>query len=160
MDTAAHHIAQSVTGVSTPRWMNEEHILLADMVRKFLAAELIPNANEWAKQGVVPKEFWRQAGKLGLLGTSISEEYGGSGGDYGYDLVVLREQCRAGDVGWGISVHSIVIHYVLNFGTDEQKQRWLPKLSSGELIGAIAMSEPDAGSDLQRVRTTATLDVD
>ncbi|MGE4635368.1 MAG: acyl-CoA dehydrogenase family protein [Arenicellales bacterium] len=160
MDTAADHIAQSVTGLSTPRWMSEEHVLLADMVRKFLAAELVPNANEWAKQGVVPKEFWRQAGELGLLGTSIPEEYGGSGGDYGYDLVVLHEQGRAGDVGWGISVHSIVIHYVLNCGTDQQKQRWLPKLSSGKLIGAIAMSEPGTGSDLQGVRTTATLDGD
>lgn len=84
----------------------------------------------------------------------------GSGGDYGHDLVVLQEQARAGDSGWGAIVHSIVVHYVLNCATEEQKQRWLPKLASGEYVGAIAMSEPDAGSDLQALRTAAVRDGD
>lgn len=95
-----------------------------------------------------------------MLGASIPEEFGGSGGDYGHDLVVLLEQARADDTGWGAIVHSIVVHYVLNCATEEQKQRWLPKLASGEYVGAIAMSEPGAGSDLQALRTAAVRDGD
>ena len=142
------------------RWMNDEHVLLADMVRKFFAAELTPNMEAWSKEGVVPKSFWRKAGELGLTGAAVPEEYGGAGGNYGHDLLIIREQGLIGDSGWGIGVHSIIVHYILNRGNEEQKLRWLPKLASGELIGAIAMSEPSAGSDLQGIRTTAIRDGD
>ncbi|MDJ0653108.1 MAG: acyl-CoA dehydrogenase family protein [Xanthomonadales bacterium] len=141
-------------------WMSEEHAQLADMVERFFAAELVPNMDRWRRQGYVDREFWNQCGELGLLGASMPEEYGGSGGDYGHDMVIFLEQARVGDAGWGFGVHNIVARYILNFGTDEQKQRWLPKLISGELVGAIAMTEPSAGSDLQSIRTTALADGD
>lgn len=160
MATAADTLGTDTGAANTPRWMSEEHVLLADMVRKFLAAELVPNMEQWEKDGIVPRDFWLKAAGLGLLGPSIPEQYGGAGGDYGYDCVILYEQGRAGDVGWGITVHSIIVHYVLNRGTEEQQARWLPKLASGELIGAIAMSEPAAGSDLKGIRTTAVRDGD
>ena len=139
-------------------WMTDEHVMLADTVRRFVADELAPNAEQWDKDGIVPRDFWDQAGELGLLGAAIPTQYGGSGGDYGSDFVIAYEQARVGDVGWGYGVHSIVIHYILNCATEEQKQRWLPKLASGEFIAAIAMSEPGAGSDLQGIKTTAVRD--
>jgi acyl-CoA dehydrogenase len=141
-------------------WMNEEHIQLADMVRRFYTAELAPHIERWREQGVVDRDFWLKAGELGLLGASMPEEYGGSGGDHGHDLVILLEHARTGDTSWGAGVHSIVSHYVLNCGSEEQKRRWLPRLISGELVGAIAMTEPGAGSDLQGIRTTAEADGD
>ncbi len=140
---------------SNAPWMSEDHIQLADMTRRFFAAEMTPNIQRWCKQGVVDRKFWLKAGELGLLGASMPELYGGSGGDFGYDFVIFIEQARTGDSGWGIGVHSIVSHYIVNCGTEEQKERWLPKLISGEMVGAIAMTEPGAGSDLQGIRTTA-----
>lgn len=144
----------------TPGWMTEEYGQLQDMTRRFFAEELIPNIDKYCKQRIVDREFWHKAGALGLLGASVPEEYGGSGGDHGHDIVIFQEQGRAGDTSWGGSVHSIVTHYLLNFGNEAQKSKWLPKMVTGEYVGAIAMSEPGAGSDLQAVRTSAVKDGD
>ncbi|MFC8128265.1 acyl-CoA dehydrogenase family protein [Streptomyces sp. NPDC057302] len=130
--------------------------LLRETTRKFLAAQVTPDADQ-----LVDREVWRKAGELGLLCCSIPEEYGGGGADFDADLAVFEEQARAGDTGWGNFVHSgIVAHYLLAYGTEEQKQRWLPGLASGELVGAIAMTEPGAGSDLRGIRTKAVRDGD
>lgn len=139
-------------------WMEEEHVLLQESARKFFEAELIPNEERWLSQGVIDRAFWNAAGNAGLLGASIPEEYGGIGGTYAHEAVITLEQSRAGNVGWGFPVHSICTHYIQAFGTDEQKQRWLPGLATGEWIPAIAMSEPGAGSDLQAITTSAIKD--
>jgi len=139
-------------------WMTEEHAQLQAMTRRFFDAELVPNIDRWCKQGLVDRDFWLQGGELGLLGASVPEQYGGSGGDHGHDMVIFTEQGRSGDANWGGSVHSIVTHYLLNFASEEQKGKWLPKMVTGEFIGAIAMTEPGAGSDLKAIRTTAVKD--
>ncbi|MEM7404581.1 MAG: acyl-CoA dehydrogenase family protein [Pseudomonadota bacterium] len=144
----------------TSQWMSEEHLLLRDSVRKFLGQELVPNIERWRKAGVVDQAFWEKAGEAGLLAASIPESYGGAGGSNALDAVIMYEQALTGDTAWGFSVHNIVTHYVVGCGTDEQKARWLPKLASGEWVGAIAMSEPGTGSDLQAVRTNARIDGD
>ncbi|HUF96803.1 MAG TPA: acyl-CoA dehydrogenase family protein [Ilumatobacter sp.] len=132
---------------------------VSDLARSFVEREVIPKRERWEAQHYVDREVWRAAGALGLLCCGIPEEYGGGGGTVAHDLAVVEAQARLGDVGWGVMVHSgIVSHYVLAYGTEEQKHRWLPKLASGEWIGAIAMTEPGAGSDLQGVRSTARLD--
>jgi len=136
-------------------WVCEEHLQLQDMARGFFDAELAPNIARWCKQGAVDRDFWCKAGELGLLGASVPEQFGGSGGDHGHDMVIFREQGRSGDANWGLSVHSIVTHYLVNFASQDQKQRWLPKMVTGEFVGAIAMTEPGAGSDLKAIRTTA-----
>ena len=142
-------------------WMTEEMEQLADLARTFLAKELVPNQGRWAAQHCVDREFWRKAGDAGLLCISIPEQYGGGGGTFAHEAVIIAEQAMVADDAWSNSVHSaIVAHYLLAFGTEEQKKRWLPGMASGELIGAIAMTEPDAGSDLQRVRTRAVRDGD
>jgi alkylation response protein AidB-like acyl-CoA dehydrogenase len=140
------------------QWMGEDQRVFGASVRKFLELEYEPNRADWTKAGQVPHDFWEKAGALGILGASVPEEYGGSGLSRTFDLVTFLEQARIGDMGWGISVHSIVIHYVAGFGTEEQKRRWLPKLSSGEWVGAIAMTEPGTGSDLKAVKTIARPD--
>ncbi|WP_206019480.1 acyl-CoA dehydrogenase family protein [Pseudomaricurvus alkylphenolicus] len=138
--------------------MTEEYCHLQDMARRFFAEELTPNIDHWCDQGFVDRSFWLKAGELGLLGASVPVEYGGSGGDHGHDTVIFLEQGRAADSSWGASIHSIVTHYIVNFGSVEQKRKWLPKMVSGEHVGAIAMTEPGAGSDLQSIRTTAIKD--
>ncbi|GAA4261091.1 acyl-CoA dehydrogenase family protein [Dietzia aurantiaca] len=142
-------------------WMTEDLDALRAHTRAFLEKETVPNLERWAEQGAVDREFWNKAGDAGLLCISIPEEYGGGGGTFAHEAVIAEEQTRALDDGWGNSVHStIVAHYILQYGTEEQKQRWLPKLATGEMVGAIAMTEPGAGSDLQALRTTATRDGD
>ena len=142
-------------------WMTGEMDQLADLARAFLAKEMVPNEERWAAQHSVDREFWRKAGDAGLLCISIPEQYGGGGGTFAHEAVILAEQARVADDAWLNLVHSpIVAHYLLAFGTEEQKRRWLPGMASGEQIGAIAMTEPDAGSDLQRVRTRAVRDGD
>lgn len=142
-------------------WMTEELEDLRKLTRTFLAKELVPHQERFAEQHMVDRDFWRKAGDAGLLCISIPQEYGGGGGTFEHESVIAIEQALVGDDGWANGVHStIVAHYINAFGSEEQKQRWLPGMASGELVGAIAMTEPTTGSDLQRVRTRAVRDGD
>lgn len=132
-----------------------------DSVRKFLEKEAAPFHEQWEKDGQVSRELWSKAGEMGFLCPTAPEEYGGLGCDFRYSAVVMEEVAFQGLTGIGWSLHSdIVMPYVLNWGTEEQKQHYIPKLISGEMVGAIAMTEPGAGSDLQGVKTTAIKDGD
>jgi len=142
----------------TSVWAQEEHGLFADSVGRFYDDELVLNIDRWVDQGMVDRAFWTRAGEAGIMGGAIAEELGGSGGGIGFDAVTVYEQGARGDSGWGFSIQSIVMHYLVSFATEEQKARWLPKLVSGEMVAAIAMTEPGTGSDLQAVRTTAEKD--
>lgn len=140
----------------TPRWMNDELQMLRDATKRFCEKEFIPHTERWNKQGYVDREAWQKAGEAGLLCASIPEEYGGGGGDFRHEMVISEELDHADVAAIGIGVHSgIVAHYILAYGTEEQKQKWLPKMASGEMIAAIAMTEPGTGSDLQAVKTSA-----
>jgi alkylation response protein AidB-like acyl-CoA dehydrogenase len=136
---------------------DEEHLLFRDTVREFMAREVVPHHAQWEKDGIVPREVWKKAGELGMFGFSVPEEYGGAGvTDFRYNTVIVEEIMRHGATGLGFSLHNDVMGpYVVDLTNDEQKQRWLPGFAAGELITAIAMSEPGAGSDLQGIRTTA-----
>jgi acyl-CoA dehydrogenase len=138
-----------------------DHDMFRDSARRFIAKEITPFHNEWEKVGVVPRELWRQAGEAGLLCTNVPEEYGGPGADFLYNVVLAEELGRAGATGPGFMVHSdMVATYILTFGTAEQKKKWLPGMVSGELIGALGLTEPDCGSDLKELRTRAVRDGD
>ncbi|GAA4945413.1 acyl-CoA dehydrogenase family protein [Actinoplanes utahensis] len=142
-------------------WRKPEHDDLAELARTFFTKEVLPHAERLERQGHPDRAHYRRAGELGLLGLSIPEEYGGGGGDFTHEAVLLHEQTLAGEGSLGIAVHSgIVTGYLNEYGTEEQKRRWLPGLVGGELIGAIAMTEPDGGSDLQSIRTKAVRDGD
>jgi acyl-CoA dehydrogenase len=142
-------------------WMTEDLDDLQRLAQTFLTKESVPHHQRWAKQHMVDRDFWRAAGRAGLLCLSIPEEYGGGGGTFAHEAVVASEQAKVADDAWANQVHStIVAHYVLAFGTEEQKQRWLPGMASGDIVGAIAMTEPTTGSDLQSVRTRARRDGD
>jgi alkylation response protein AidB-like acyl-CoA dehydrogenase len=134
-----------------------EHEDFRKSARTFYEREVLPHHDEWEKDGIVPRELWLQAGEAGLLCFDVPEEYGGPGvDDFRYNVILSEEQTRAGVSGPGFSVHTdIIVPYLSSLGTDEQKQRWLPGTVSGEIITAIAMTEPGAGSDLQGIRTTA-----
>ncbi|MEO0596576.1 MAG: acyl-CoA dehydrogenase family protein [Chloroflexota bacterium] len=138
----------------------DEHNMFRDAFRKFVEQEVAPHHEEWEKEGIVPRELWQKAGEYGFLGMDVPEEYGGGGvEDFRYNTIVTEELIRVGASGPGFSLHNdIVIPYILEYGTEEQKQRWLPKMVSGEVITAIAMTEPGTGSDLASVRTTAIRD--
>jgi acyl-CoA dehydrogenase len=139
-----------------PAWMTEDLVLLEDQARRFMLAEFVPNLDKWHDEHMYPREVWTKAGQAGLLCAAMPEEYGGAGGTFAHEAVINREYSLAGFDPFGAPLHSgIVAPYILHYGTEEQKKRWLPKLATGELIGAIAMSEPGTGSDLQGVRTTA-----
>jgi acyl-CoA dehydrogenase len=143
-----------------PPWMDEDLSIFRDSVIRFVDAEMVPNDAQWRAQQHVGKEIWRKAGEMGLLCTDIPTEYGGIGGDFRHETVIYEETSRRGISGFGQGVHSICAHYLLNHGTEQQKLRLLPRMASGELIGAIGMSEPGAGSDLQGLRTRAVRDGD
>jgi acyl-CoA dehydrogenase len=136
-------------------WMNEELAMWRETAIRFIEKEMAPADEEARKRGHVGHALWRKAGELGLLCSDIPEEYGGGGGDFRHEAVFYEEMARRSLNGMNSSVHSIVAHYLLNHGTEEQKRRYLPRMASGELVGAIAMTEPGAGSDLQGVRTRA-----
>src|SRR6478609_8885362 len=142
--------------VPRPAWMSEDLVLLEEQARRFLASELVPHVDKWTEDGMMERSAWDKLGQAGLLCAGIPEEYGGAGGTFAHETVINREFALAGLDSIGAPLHSgIVAPYILNYGTEEQKKKWLPKLATGELIGAIAMSEPGTGSDLQGVRTTA-----
>ncbi len=149
----------SVLGLARPHWMNEELDMVAETASRFFAEECVPHYERFEEQGKFDREVWEKAGAMGLLGAEVPEAYGGIGGTFAHDAVIALEATRAGVDGWGGPLHNaIVIPYILHYGSEEQKQRWLPKLVSGEYISAIAMTEPGAGSDLQGVRTHARRD--
>ncbi len=133
----------------------EDHEQFRTAARRFFEKEIVPHHAQWERDGIVPKEVWRKAGQEGLLNPMLPEPYGG-GGDFGHAAVLLEEIARTGASGLGFPLHSdIVAPYINAYGNKEQKDRWLPRMASGDLIGAIAMTEPGAGSDLKSVRTTA-----
>jgi alkylation response protein AidB-like acyl-CoA dehydrogenase len=138
---------------------NEEHQMFRDSFRHFVEKEVVPYNEQWEKEGLIPREIWLRAGQQGFLGYNVPEEYGGSGvDDYRYSAIIAEEFARAGamSAGAGIGLHNdIVLPYLLAYATDEQKRRWLPQMCTGERISAIAMTEPDTGSDLAAIRTTA-----
>jgi acyl-CoA dehydrogenase len=137
-------------------WMTDEHRALQDSVARYIAERWVPRAAEFRAAGRMGPEVWREAGANGLLCVSTPEAYGGGGGDFGHEAVILLEQARANLSGWGGGLHSaIVAPYLLHYGLEEQKRRWLPKMCTGEFITAIAMTEPGTGSDLQGVRSSA-----
>ena len=136
-------------------WMNDELAIYRDTVVRFVESEMVPHDARWREEHNVGAEIWRKAGELGLLCADIPSEYGGAGGDFRHEVILYEELGRRGLSGFGQGVHSIAAHYLLNHGTEEQKRRYLPRLARGELIGAIGMTEPGAGSDLQGIRTRA-----
>ncbi|MFD0783452.1 acyl-CoA dehydrogenase family protein [Micromonospora azadirachtae] len=142
-------------------WRTPEHDDLAELARAFFTREVLPHTERLIAQGHPDREHYRRAGELGLLGLSVPEQYGGGGGDFTHEAVLLQEQTYTGEASLGLAVHSgIVTGYLVAYGSEEQKRRWLPGLCSGELVGAIAMTEPDGGSDLQALRTRAVPDGD
>lgn len=137
-------------------WMDEELQIMRDSVARFLQKEFVPHMEKWEKQGFVDRDAWLKAGAAGLLCASIPAEYGGGGGNFKHEMVLVEELSYANITGFGNGVHSgIVAHYVNSYGSEEQKQKWLPRMASGEIVSAIAMTEPGTGSDLQAVATTA-----
>jgi acyl-CoA dehydrogenase len=136
-------------------WMSDDLTMYREAVARFVDAEMVPQDAHWREQHNVGREIWRKAGALGFLCSDIPAQYGGAGGDFRHEVVLYEELARRGLTGFGQGVHSIAAHYLLNHGTEAQKQRYLPRLATGELIGAIAMTEPAAGSDLQGIRTRA-----
>ncbi|VVQ15591.1 acyl-CoA dehydrogenase family protein [Pseudomonas fluorescens] len=142
---------------------DEQHVLFQDSVRRFIATEVAPHFNRWEEDGIVSRDFWRAAGAAGLLCPQVPEELGGAGVGFTYNAIVNEEFTRAGFIGPqnDLSVHSdVCLGYILHYGNDEQKRRWLPRMVSGETVCAIAMSEPGTGSDLQGVKTRAVLQGD
>ena len=145
-----------------PRTLFEaEHEEFRRHVRRFFETDIAPHHEHWEDQGVIDRRVWNRAGELGFLCCAIPEEYGGAGGTRLHSVILMEEQMRIGASGVGWPLHSdIVANYLLNFGTEQQKTYWLPRMASGETIGAIAMTEPGTGSDLQGIKATATEDGD
>ncbi|MCS7085495.1 MAG: acyl-CoA dehydrogenase family protein, partial [Bacteroidia bacterium] len=140
---------------------NDEHRLFRETAAKFFETEVAPFHDRWEAQGHVPRELWRKAGEMGLLCLTIPQEYGGAGVDFVYSVIMMEEQAKTYASGVGFALHSdIVAPYILHYGSEEQKRKYLPRMASGEIITAIAMTEPGTGSDLQAVKTTALRQAD
>lgn len=148
-----------ILGLPRPAWAGDEVGMLYDMANRFLTEEIAPRYEEFEKNEKFDRESWEKAGANGLLCASMPEEYGGSGGTFAHESAIIEAIGHVGVDGFGIALHNaIVAPYILHYGSDEQKKKWLPKLATGEMIGAIAMTEPGAGSDLQGVKTRAEKD--
>ena len=148
-----------VLGVPQPDWAADDVAMLYDMASKFLENEIAPRYEEFEKAEKFDRESWKKAGDNGLLCASVPEEYGGSGGTFAHESAIIEAIGHVGVDGFGIGLHNaIVAPYILHYGSEEQKKKWLPRMASGELIGAIAMTEPGAGSDLQGIKTRAEKD--
>lgn len=144
-----------------PTWHDDEVEALSELAAGFFERAVMSHNDKWDTQHRIDREVWLEAGKLGLLCCSIPEEYGGGGGTFAHDLAVFCAQGYSGDLSFGISVHSgIVAHYINEYGTEELKSQWLPGMATGELLGAIGMTEPGAGSDLKAIKTSAIRDGD
>lgn len=142
-----------------PYASSPEHREFRETVRRFIAEEITPKHAQWERDGQVPRALWRRAGELGLLCLTMPEEYGGAGADFSYSAIVTEEMARAGATGPLFYLHSdIVAPYLLHHGTEAQKREWLPAMARGEVIAAIGMTEPNAGSDLAAIRTQARRD--
>lgn len=142
-------------------WMDQDLEDLRDLARTFCEKEIKPNIDSFIANKQVDRDLWNRAGELGLLCLSVPEEYGGGGGTFAHEAVLIEEQARVGDSSWGAPLHSgIVAHYLVAYGTEEQKQEWLPKMASGEVVAAVAMTEPGTGSDLQAIKSKAIRDGD
>src|ERR1700677_2409908 len=142
-------------------WMTDELRALRDVAREFFEREAAPQMAKWSEQRYVDREFWVQAGRVGLLCPTVPEEYGGPGGNILHQVAITEEQSRVLEKGWGNNVHSgVVTDYILRYGSEEQRQRWLPPMVAGRLIGAIAMTEPGAGSDVRAMTGRARRDGD
>lgn len=138
-----------------------EHEAFRDSFRRFVAKEITPHHRQWEREGIVPRELWRKAGEQGFLCPMLPEEYGGAGGDFGFSAVVIEELARANATGVAFQLHSdIVVPYIQAYATEARRREWLPRMASGEMIGAIAMTEPGMGSDLKAVKTSARKDGD
>ena len=136
--------------------LTADHEMFRDQVRRFFEKHVVPHHRQWERDGIVSREVWRQAGEAGILCPMMSEEYGGAGADFGYSAIVIEEIARTNCTGPGFPLHSdIVVPYIEDLARPERKQDWLPKMARGEIIGAIAMTEPGMGSDLKAVRTRA-----
>jgi acyl-CoA dehydrogenase len=147
----------SAIDFKNPDWYDDEEInIFRDAAKGFYTREMTPHAESFRKNKMVDRKYWNKAGEMGLLNCAIPEEYGGGGGDYRHEMVAMEEIVKADLNGFGASLHSaIVAPYILNYGSEEQKQRWLPKMATGEFVGSIAMTEPGTGSDLQNIKTSA-----
>jgi acyl-CoA dehydrogenase len=145
-----------VLGLPKPAWAGDDVGMLYDMAQRFMSEEIAPCYEDFERNEIVDPDCWKKAGAAGLLCASIPEAYGGSGGSFAHESAIIEAIGHVGVDGFGIGLHnSIVAPYILHYGSEEQKRNWLPKMATGELIGAIAMTEPGAGSDLQAVRTRA-----
>lgn len=144
----------------TSPWIDDASEIFRDAVRRFIVQEFAPHHERWNEQQQVDRDAWIKAGEMGMLCPDIPKEYGGGGTTFAYDAIVLEELARSGNTSFGNAIQSIVAHYLLAYGTEAQKRLWLPKLGSGEIVAAIAMSEPGTGSDLQSIKTRAIRDGD
>src|SRR4030043_2400992 len=134
----------------------EEHRMFRDALRRFLAKEITPHVEEWEEAGIVPRRAWKKMGEQGFLAMGVPEEYGGFGADFLYSVIVIEEMIRTNHAGLAASLHTdIIVPYIVSFATEEQKHKYLPGCISGDIITAIAMTEPNAGSDLAAIKTTA-----
>lgn len=139
----------------------QEHRIFRDAVKKFLTREVIPHIEEWEEAGIVPRDVWKKMGAQGYLGMSVPEDYGGPAADFLYEVIVIEELARTNFTGLAARLHNtVVLPYLIEYGSEEQKHRYLPGCISGDIITAIGMTEPNTGSDLAAIRTTAVEDGD